>query len=436
MVRFSSLLLVMSLMLFSAGPLHASSEGYELYIAEGIQLINRGNLKDAVVLLRKAMKLSPRNPEAAYYAGVACSREGRYEEAEALFLKTLRLDETYTSAYIELGRIYYETSRCDDLERVVSRLAEVSNDLVSKGEAADLVEGCRRKAEEGPYRLDVYTGIQYDSNVILEPSNPPVSAARKSDARAVAYLTSSAVLLERGIVRIKGGYNFYQSLHMDLGDFDVRYNKIAPVAELDLSDALSSSVGYSLEYTLLGGGLYSRFHTYYATLTLKERGGYSTEGVYEYAALKYWDSDLFRTNSIRSGFRNRLGIRQRFRLRRLTGEVYYFSDFNRADAGYWSFNGQVVGAGVFYRVMHPKVTRPLYLSLTSEYNERRYRDDYPGLGKRRLDRLQQYSLRFTYRISRRLSASITESYTVNDSNLGIFDYKRSITGVFLTVNIL
>jgi len=50
--------------------------------------------------------------------------------------------------------------------------------------------------------------------------------------------------------------------------------------------------------------------------------------------------------------------------------------------------------------------------------------------------MQQYSLRLTYFISETMSASITESYIVNDSNLGIFDYRRNITGIFLTVGVL
>ncbi|MEC4686470.1 MAG: tetratricopeptide repeat protein [Nitrospirota bacterium] len=417
--------------LSTVSPLYAGSEDYELYIAQGIQKINQGKTKDAIVLLRKALKLTPESPEAAYYAGVAYSINGNYKEAESLFLQTLQLDETSANAYLELGRIYYVTSRCDDLEELLSKFIDRSKDKALKGEAAELVDGCRNKAEEKPYRLDISAGTQYDSNVILEPSNPPVSAERKSDTRAVLYVTSGAVLLKDRVIKLTLDYNFYQSLHMNLNEFNVQYHKITPVLEMTFSDALRSSVGYSLEYTLLGSDLYSRFHTFYGKFTVKESEKLSTEAIYEYRSLKYWDGDIFQTNSIRTGYQNTVGIKQNFYLNRLSGEIYYFSDFNRAKEGYWAFDGQRLGAELAY-----KITPHLHINVSGEYNERRYHDDFPGFQEKRLDRMQQYSLRLIYFISERMSASVTESYTVNDSNIALFNYKRNITGIFLTIDVL
>jgi len=430
-MRYLYVSVVIFTVLFAGSPLYAGSEGYELYIAQGIQKINQGETKDAIVLLKKALELSPENPEAAYYAGVAYSRDGDYKEAERLFLQTLQLDETYANAYLELGRIYYVTSRCDDLETLLSRFTEISEDSALKGEAARLVDGCRRKAEDKSFSLDVSAGTQYDSNVILEPSNPPVSAGRKSDTRAVLYVTSGAVLIKGRVIKLKADYNYYQSLHTNLNDFNVQYHKIAPALEMSFSSLFSSKAGYSLEYTLLGGDLYSRFHTYYGRFTVKEGGRSSTEAVYEYRANKYWDSGIFQTNSIRSGHQNSVGVKQNFHLKRLTGGIYYFSDFNRAEEGYWAFNGQRLGAELVCRVK-----TPLYLNLSGEYNVRRYRDDFPGFQERRLDRMQQYSLRLTYFLSDGISASITESYIVNSSNIGLFDYRRNMTGIFLTIGVL
>ncbi|GBE36437.1 cellulose synthase subunit BcsC [bacterium BMS3Bbin07] len=419
------------LFLSVVSPLYAGSEDYELYIAQGIQKINQGKTKDAIVLLRKALKLTPESPEALYYAGIAYSRSGNYKEAESLFLQTLQLDETSANAYFELGRIYYVTSRCDDLEELLSRFQDLSEDKALKGETAELVDGCRKKAEEKPFRLNISAGTQYDSNVILEPSNPPVSAERKSDTRAVLHVTSRAVLLKEKVIKLTLDYNFYQSLHMNLNEFNVQYHKITPVLEMTFSDALRSSVGYSLEYTLLGSDPYSRFHTFYGKFTVKEGEKLSTEAIYEYRSLKYRDSDIFQTNSIRTGYQNTVGIKQNFYLKRLKGEIYYFSDFNRAKEGYWAFDGQRLGAELAY-----KIIPPLHINVSSEYNERRYRDEFPGFQKRRLDRMQQYSLRLTYFISERMSVSITESYIVNDSNLSIFDYRRNIAGIFLTIGVL
>jgi tetratricopeptide (TPR) repeat protein len=247
-------------------PLHASAEDYDLYIARGIQKINEGEMNDALEFLKKALELSPENPEATYYAGIAYSRLGSYKKAEELFFKTLQLDDTAIDVYLELGRLYYVTSRCDKAEEFLSKFTALSEDEELKKYAVGLVETCREEAEEKPYRLNIAVGSQYDSNVILEPSNPPVDAGRKSDTRALVYITSGATLLEKGMIKLKADYSFYQSLHLNLNDFNVHYHKITPALEIAISDVFKPSVGYSLEYTLLGSELYSRVHTYYGKI--------------------------------------------------------------------------------------------------------------------------------------------------------------------------
>lgn len=201
--------------------------------------------------------------------------------------------------------------------------------------------------------------------------------------------------------------------------------------EVDVSEVFKPSAGYSLEYTLLGGELYSRVHTYYANVTVKESEKFSTEAIYEYRDHKYWNSDLFQSSSIRTGYQNTVGIKQNFYSGGLSGDIYYFSDFDRTRAMYWAFNGYRAGAELTY-----KLSSPLYIDISGEYSERRYRDEYLNSQKRRLDKMQQYSLRLTYLISKRVGISITESYTINDSNLSAFDYKRSIAGILLTVGVL
>ncbi len=410
-------------------PLHLYAGTHELYLARGIEKMNEGRMEDALRLLEEALRLSPDDPETTYYAGVAHARVGNHGKAEELFLKTLSLDGSAVEAYLELGRLYYVTSRCEKAVEYLSRYTALSEDEPLKEYARRLINGCGR--EERPYRLDIYTGLQYDSNVILEPSNPPVEADKKADGRAVFHLKAGAVPLKGDRAALKLDYSFYQSIHFDLNDFNVHYHKIAPAVEVALTEALSLSAGYSLEYTLFGGDRYSRVHTYHGGLALMKGRRCYTEAIYEYRDHKYWDTEIYRTNSERTGYLTSIGLRQNFLSGRLKGKVYLFSDRDRTEREYWDYDGYRFGAEVLYRV-----SSPLYLSLSGEFNRRRYRDDYPGYGERRLDRMQQYSLALTYLLSGRMSVSVTESYTVNDSNIGIFDYRRSITGVFLRVGVL
>jgi hypothetical protein len=124
-------------------------------------------------------------------------------------------------------------------------------------------------------------------------------------------------------------------------------------------------------------------------------------------------------------------LKQYFYLNRLAGEIYYFRDFNRARESYWAFTGDRLGAEVAY-----KISSPLVINVSGEHNRREYRDDFPNFQDNRSDMMQQYSVRLTYLFSERMAVSLVESYTINDSNLSIFDYERNIIGIFLTVGVL
>jgi hypothetical protein len=116
--------------------------------------------------------------------------------------------------------------------------------------------------------------------------------------------------------------------------------------------------------------------------------------------------------------------------------VHYLYDFNRADEDYWSFNGYSLGAEVVLKLTAFDLPSPLYVSLSGEYEERNYREQFPSFGESRRDWMQEYSLGLTYLLTKRIALSVREDYTMNNSNLSGFDYSRSITGIFVSLGVL
>jgi tetratricopeptide (TPR) repeat protein len=412
-------------------PLHADAQDYELYIARGIKKINEGEYQGAMDSLKKALELSPENPEATFYTGVAYTRLGNHKEAEELFLKTLRLDETAFHAYFELGRLYYVTSRCRESENYLEKFSAASDDDSMKSYAARLIETCTEEAEERPYYLNVSLGGQYDDNVILEPTNPITAADRDSDVRGLVYVAAGVTLLDRNAIRFGADYNFYQSFHNMLDDFNVHYHKISPVVEINTLKVIKPSIGYSFEYTLFGGELYGSTNTYFGKVTIREGEKFSTDAIYEYKHIKYYDGDLFETNRLRSGYLNTVGVKQNVYLNRFAGNIFFYSDSYRARDDMWGYNGFRTGADLTFKILSA-----IYLNLSGQYDERDYKAVFTGFDKNREDEMQQYSARLTYIFSRRISATLSDSYTRNDSNLAGFDYERNIVGLFITVGVL
>ena len=426
--------LLVILLLSIISPLNLSAQDYELYIAQGIQKLNEERYGAALAVLRRALKLSPDNPEATYYTGVAYSRLGKYENAEELFLKTLRLDETAVNANLELGRVYYSKGQCDKARAYLPRFISQTENESLKVYARDLLKKCKKVvAKEKPFRLNVAAGWQHDSNVILEPSNPPVGTVRgrKEDTRAVTYITAGGTVFRTGPVKLKADYSFYQNLHVHLEEFNLQYYKVAPAFVIDITDAIYSTAGYSLEYTLQGNELYSRVHTFQGTVTVKESENLATEAVYEYGDLKYWDTDLYTTNSLRRGHQNTAGIKQKFYLKSLSANIYGLADFKRAKARHWSYDGYRAGAKAVYRIIPP-----LSINVSGEFNRRKHKAIAPGATRRRIDEMQKYYVRLTYTISQILRVTIMDSFTVNDSNFMDYDYERNIAGIFLKAGVL
>ena len=405
-------------------------ESYELNIAEGIEQLNENKYKEALESLNKALAISPDNTEALYYSGVAYTRLGDIDKAKEVFLKIIKEDESFANVYLELGRIYYIQSDCSMTRQYLSSFLDLADDELLKAYAADLMGACAEEQEK-PYSLYVSLGAQYDDNVLLEPSNPVAPTDAKDDGRVVAYVIADATLFDNENMSFNTEYTFYQSLHFSLDDFDVHYHRIKPSIDFKMFDALTTTLGYAFDYTLLGGDRYSGVNTYFANINFTENDNFSTDLISEYKDFKYRDGDLFADNAIRSGHQTTYGLKQNFRKGDLSGNLFYFSDFGRASVGYWSFNGHRLGVELTYRV-----SSPLFLTFFGEYAQSDYRDVFLNFTEERDDKVQKYSVVLAYKVTDRIALYLSEDFTVNDSNLSSFDYTRNIIGLYLTASIL
>jgi tetratricopeptide (TPR) repeat protein len=425
----------MFVLVVSVPNMYAAENNYELLIARGMEKISERQYSEALELLEKALEMAPDDTEAIYYTALAYTRLGELDKAEELFLR-IKDVSSVLNANFELGRIYYVKEECEKSGEYLSRFVSQADDDALISYADSLIRDCRETekavGEEKPYRLNVTAGIQYDDNVIVEQGNPIVPEdKRKEDGMVIIYVDAGADLFNSENIKLKTDYNFYQSLHFDLNDYNVHYHKITPAIEGTYSDIIKPSIGYSYEHTLFGGDRYSRVHALLANIYVKEAENFSANLSYEYRDLDYDDTDLFPDNSIRTGEQNVIGVTQNFRFDKVNGKVYYFYNDTDADAEYWAYDGYRLGAEIMYQLL-----TPLYVTVSGQYGEERYNEDFPGLSERRKDKTQHYSLVLTYRVSDRLIIYLTEDYTSNDSNLDIFEYDRNVIGLLLTVALL
>ncbi|MEN8264627.1 MAG: tetratricopeptide repeat protein [Nitrospirota bacterium] len=409
-----------------------AAEEYELFIAQGIEKINEGKYSEAVEILDKALAAAPDNIEAIYYSAIAHSRLGELGKAESLLLKIRSEDKPDANVYFELGRIYYSRGDCRRAEKNMNKSISISGDAKTESYADSLIKDCYDRGGEKRFKADLTIGGQYDSNVVLEPDNPSITDDRKSDWRAVALLKAGAKVYENNAVLIRADYNFYQSLHAKLDNFDVHYHKVTPSIELNVSDVVRPSAGYKYEYIFFGGDEYGTIHTFFTKVNIKENMDFSTDVIVEFSDHKYWDSEEFLSNSDRRGQKTVAGIKQNFAIGEVKSDIHYFHDRKNARENFWSYKGDRVGAATGFNIIEP-----LRFKASAEYSWRKHFDqDFPAYNERREDRMQKYALSLQYSLSKKMAVTLTGSYTFNDSNIEDFEYQRNIIGLLFTYGLI
>ena len=97
-------------------------------------LSKAGYITRAVEMRQKAVELSPEDPALRYALARVYfdyrAQESMRLKAEAELEKTLELDPAHTGALLDLGQIYWETERWEDVIRVFSKLRQLDPTIV------------------------------------------------------------------------------------------------------------------------------------------------------------------------------------------------------------------------------------------------------------------------------------------------------------------
>jgi tetratricopeptide (TPR) repeat protein len=423
---------VLFVLLVPTSPCHAEEADhgaeFERSIARGIDKLNTMEPGEALPFFEKALELAPGDPEALYYAGTAQALLHNLVEAEAYLLQAFEKSGSQDVCF-ELGLLYYRLARWDKAREYLDTFMRDAGEDERRADAEKIIELCRREQRGRRFFVTASVGGEYDSNVTLEPDTSPVGGIGKSDFRAVFFLAAGSSLPTMKQLGFSLDYNFYQTLHEDLDDFDVHYHRVGPKCFWAVSPILKPALSYAFDYTRYGGESYSREHMLHGSLEIRQADRAWTEAVYRYSDRDYQDSPLFERNSERSGDGSRFGLREHFTFRGMAGQIYGFLDSERAREAYWSFDGYRLGGELRFAVR-----APFYLYLSGEYYRRQYKQAFPLYDERRDDSLWQAGVSLSWVLTDRVTLMLTDRYMDGDSNLDVFEYKRNMAAVFASAS--
>lgn len=393
----------------------AHQQGVERFTAAfflGLTCYRTGDDAAAQKYLNEAEADPDLRPSAQYYAGLALLRQGKTDAARAELQQVMR-----EQPQSEIGKA---------AQRAVS-----IKDLRPAGGPA---------ATQKPWSLYGEVGFQYDSNAVLAPSDAGVKVAegigRQSDERAVIALGGNYQLLDTDIGSLRVEYDFYQSIHFHLTEFDLQGHRV----RLDAASARGPlSYGISGIYDFYALDYQSFFQEGLGTpwVAVNETDAAATQAYYTLRG-----RDFFRKpyDPARDAINNAVGIRQYFDLGTLGPGDWLLNfgyQFDAEDtvahglgAKDFQYKGQQVDLALSFPLYSLAQVELGYLFRLEDYQFPNSRSNFQV---RRHDNEHQVAVAVQRKLTANVSAEIDYFGVINNSNIANFDYDRDIVAASVRV---
>ncbi len=206
----------------------------------GVVLVEEGHYGEALTPLGTARNASELEAQALLYLGIALLRLDRASEARSYFWAALEKDPALEAvARYHLGVLDYQQGRWRRAKQEFLRVKELKPGSPVAEQAEQFLARLRRMERERWSAFGSF-GFQYDSNVILAPASDfgasfaksDVGVTQQADGRATLQLGGSYGIARTRTAQLAAGYEFYQSLHLELRQFDLQDHR----AQISFSD--------------------------------------------------------------------------------------------------------------------------------------------------------------------------------------------------------
>jgi tetratricopeptide (TPR) repeat protein len=395
----------------------------------GVALIQQGAYAEAVGPLERAQQDPVTAARASLFLGVAYLRLDQHERAREALDRAAQDPTLEASAQYYLGVLAYQEQHWDEAESRFAAVVDLSPGSSIGQESAAFLERLQQ-THARRYRLYGSVGLQYDSNVVLAPATniPTLGISQQADGSVVLNAAIDAVPYESERATIVIGYNFFQSLHFELTNFNLDQN---------LVNAQISGNWEWLQYGFLGRYSYYFLETssflQEATalpwLTANEATFGRTEFYYR---TRYRDFFLLPYPQL-NALNYAVGLRQVFYLGRPDRFASIGYQFDNQDptksarsfspsGSMFGYNGQEVNVGFGWLL-------PWTTTFEAGYAFRY--EDYAGASMGRIDTPNQWVVGLTKDLTQWLAVNLAYLGTIHTSNQPQYDYNRNIVSLIL-----
>lgn len=392
----------------------------------GVALVQIGSYAEAIPWLEQAQRQPQATAQASLFLGLAQLRLGQLAPARANFERAETDPEQHLAARYYEGVIAYREGNRPHAEELFSEVVRNSPESDVKHEAALFLERLQG-TEQRAFQLYGTAGFQYDSNVVLAPSDSVikqnVGISRQSDGRFILGAGGSYSLWQHEQTQLSVGYDFFQSLHFRLTDFNLQDN--GPSVQLvSTAGIFQFGVLGRYDYYLLSTDSFLQEGTALPWVTiLGDRG--RLELYYRMRRRDFKKQTFF----ILDGLNHAAGARQFFYLDTPNRYVFVSYRFDHedpihpgTDSQQFSYDGQEVGGGLGWSF-------PFGISAEASYAYR-YENYAPDSNRRHDD---QHDIIAVLRKELTEHLALVGAYfgNINNSNNNFYDYERHIGSLTL-----
>jgi len=416
----------------------------DVYLAIGELYLKQERYAEAAETLKKVS--GKENPLISYYQGLAY--EGLHDDDQAIPLLSQALREAdlqhfdwAEAARYHLGLSQYRKKQYPDAQQSFTGVLKASPKS-HRGKKSEMflqriedgVELSSTGERVGAWGVVASAGLQYDSNVVLEPTLAGVigPVERKKDYRFLFQVDADYKPHSTSVWG--AGYTFHQTLHSQslLKDFNVQSHEPKIFLVYD-KERFQSRLDYLFNYTEVGEAPYVKSHTLRPLLTIVHRPALSTQLFYRFDYHDYKAISFFINNKERSGVNHALGATEHFYFNqgKQSARVGYVYDQESADGNDWDGNGHQILVG-----MQAQIDGGWMAEATGDYTHRDYTHSNSFArskeGPKRNDQVYSLGGGISHDFSKAMEIGLQYVYLRNNSNLAVFDYNRSVYSVLLS----
>lgn len=384
----------------------AASERSERLVARAQAASSAGRTAEAEDLFAAAIAADGQDVEARYGLGVTLASQRRWKDAEAELQRALALRPGDPA-----------TLRALDLARAQRTESATADTHATAAEATS----------QRMWSVRGHAGVGFDGNVPLLSHGTP---GRRADAVFDLGAGLSVTPIARDDLRLQLDYDFDQTLHPRLRDFDLRSNRFAGTLSVALAPGLWASLNGGVDHYGLGTHQYlvDPFVQPFLSYDWTDVG--TTQVYYRHGQPDYLSAPF---EDVRSGQTNGTGVTQLLYLgdpaRRLTVGYSFEDEDPRRSIGddyQRASHGATIGLEL-----------PLWWQTTVDvaygYRHDGYREpnSIAGFRKARTDDAHNYAVGLARPVFDGVTLRLDYQGTANTSNIGFFDYRRQVVFVML-----